>query len=326
MMRRRIFLWTGLAVLFASWLFCAELSAKETYRVNRGDTLASIADRFDVTQDALKSANSLKSSKLKYRQLLTIPTPPKSRIAKTTRPSSSGDEGYRVKKGDTLAAISKKTGVSIADLREFNHMKGNALKVGRTLALRPAGSKPAPVSVSSAPTEISLAPSGPDMDEEEGDGGLAATEKAWAEIERHKQQSAALLGNWSTPEEPKLLVKVAMGFLGAPYRMGGSSVTGIDCSAFVKKIYQVFDINLPRTAAEQSHVGLPVSRSNLSEGDLIFFNTRRSLGHVGIYIGNNEFVHASSRKRGVRIDNLDTPYYNKRFVRAVRLKGSDEGL
>ena len=117
-----------------------------------------------------------------------------------------------------------------------------------------------------------------------------------------------------------------MGFLGAPYRLGGSSVTGIDCSAFVKKIYQFFNINLPRTAFEQSHVGLRVARGELIEGDLLFFKTRRKLGHVGIYIGNNEFVHASSRKRGVRIDNLNTPYFDRRFVRAVRLKGSDGGL
>jgi cell wall-associated NlpC family hydrolase len=326
-MRRRIFLWTGLVVLFASWIFCSELRAKETYRVNRGDTISSISEKFDITPEALKSANGLKGDKLKHKQRLTIPTAQKTgKIAKApaSRPAPPREEAYRVKKGDTLASISKKTGVSIADLRDFNRLKGKALKVGQKIALKPAGSKTAPLPA--ATVEIALKPSLPEMDEEEEDGGLAADERAWAEIEKRKQDNAALLGNWSNPEEPKLLVKVAMGFLGAPYRLGGSTVTGIDCSAFVKKIYQVFNITLPRTAAEQSHVGLPVSRSELTEGDLLFFNTRRNLGHVGIYIGNNEFVHASSRKRGVRVDNLDTPYFNKRFVRAVRLKGSDEGL
>ena len=62
----------------------------------------------------------------------------------------------------------------------------------------------------------------------------------------------------------------------------------------------------------------------LLSGDLVFFNTRRAFGHVGIYIGNHEFVHASSRRSGVRIDSLDTPYYNKSFVKAVRLKDLDE--
>ena len=164
-----------------------------------------------------------------------------------------------------------------------------------------------------------------DLVEEEEDGGIVS-EEILAEVARRTQESESLLGNWRNPDEPKLLVKVAMGFLGAPYRLGGSSVTGIDCSAFVKKIYQLFNITLPRTAYEQSHVGLRVGRGELLEGDLLFFNTRRKLGHVGIYIGNNEFVHASSRKRGVRIDNLNTPYFDRRFVRAVRLKGSNDGL
>ena len=164
----------------------------------------------------------------------------------------------------------------------------------------------------------------PDLEEEE-DGGIV-DERAWADIERRVRNHESLLGNWTNPDEPKLLVKVAMGFLGAPYRLGGSSIKGIDCSALVKKTYQLFNITLPRTAFEQSHVGLRIARGELIEGDLLFFNTRRKLGHVGIYIGNNEFVHASSRKRGVRIDNLNTPYFDRRFVRAVRLKGSHGGL
>jgi len=123
-------------------------------------------------------------------------------------------------------------------------------------------------------------------------------------------------------------VRVAKGFLGAPYRLGGSSVRGLDCSAFVKKIYEFFDVSLPRTAKEQARVGMHVSRDELKEGDLVFFNTRRrAYGHVGIYIGNNEFVHAAAgRARMVRIDTLDKPYYNKRFVKAVRIKGMDSGV
>jgi Cell wall-associated hydrolases (invasion-associated proteins) len=116
---------------------------------------------------------------------------------------------------------------------------------------------------------------------------------------------------------------VATGFLGAPYRLGGSSLKGIDCSAFVRKIYQIFDIDLPRNARAQSKIGISIDREELVEGDLVFFRTRRPLGHVGIYIGNNEFVHASSTNRVVRIDRMDTPYFQKRFQRAVRIKGLD---
>ena len=75
---------------------------------------------------------------------------------------------------------------------------------------------------------------------------------------------------------------------------------------------------------EQSSVGVRIDRTKLEEGDLVFFRTRKPIGHVGIYIGNNEFVHASYRGKSVRIDNLDQPYFQKRFQRAVRVKGLEE--
>ncbi len=326
MMRRRIFLWMGLGVLFISLGLCREGQARETYQVLRGDTLSAIAEKTGVTVAALKTANQLKSNRLKPDQILVVPaskaiSPAKANKNLKSQPPSSplGARIYCVKKGDTLARIAKKTGVPIVELRELNGLEGSALKIGRKLALNKKPNQDA------APAEQTKDQAILDPEEEEEDGGITG-ETTWAEIEKRNKESAELLGKWNNPEEPKLLVKVAMGFLGAPYRLGGSSVKGLDCSGFVKKIYQFFNIDLPRTAFEQSHIGLRVARNELIEGDLLFFNTRRKLGHVGIYIGNNEFVHASSRKRGVRVDNLNTPYFDKRFVKAVRLKGSDVGL
>jgi peptidoglycan endopeptidase LytE len=136
--------------------------------------------------------------------------------------------------------------------------------------------------------------------------------------------SAELIGKWQSPDERRLFIKVAMAFLGAPYRWGGVNLRGIDCSAFVQKIYELFGISLPRTAYEQAHMGVHVAKNKLSVGDLVFFNTKRPLGHVGIYIGDSKFVHASSvGSRVVKIDGLDEPYYNKHFATARRLKGLD---
>ncbi|MGB9630061.1 MAG: C40 family peptidase, partial [Thermodesulfobacteriota bacterium] len=110
-------------------------------------------------------------------------------------------------------------------------------------------------------------------------------------------------------------------FLGVPYRLGGSTLKGIDCSAFVRKIYQIFNVDLPRTAREQIFFGKRVRKEELEEGDLVFFKTHRANGtHVGIYVGNNEFVHASSWSKEVKIDSLETPYFNKRFLQGVRIK------
>lgn len=341
MTRRTILLWMGLVVLFAITDLPREASAGQTYQVRPGDTLAGISKRVGVTAEDLAKANNLRGNLIKPKQILTVPSPPSSPSATTTvsanrtqpaaklsrsskapAPAAVAKSTYRVVKGDTLGRIAAKTGVSAAQLRELNDLKAGKLRVGQTLRLNRKG---APAAVPPETTEVALLRINPELEEEEGDGGPAHAE-AWKEIERRKQENAALLGQWTTPEEPKLLVKVATGFLGAPYRLGGSSVTGLDCSAFVRKIYDMFNITLPRTAFEQARVGMPVPRSELSEGDLIFFNTRRAFGHVGIYIGNNEFVHASSRNRKVRVDNLASPYFDKRFVRAVRVKGADEGL
>ncbi|MBN1364800.1 MAG: peptidoglycan endopeptidase, partial [Syntrophaceae bacterium] len=128
------------------------------------------------------------------------------------------------------------------------------------------------------------------------------------------------LGKWKSRGEMQKLIKKATAFLGAPYRLGGTSKRGIDCSAFVQKVYRNFHVYLPRVARDQSEVGVEVDIDKLAKGDLVFFNTNRSLGHVGIYIGNNKFIHASSRNRRVRIDSLNHPYYQERFERAVRIK------
>jgi len=311
----------GLIVLFASLLFWGEGFARQTYQVRSGDTLFDISERMGVSLKALKTANRLQSSKLKPDQLLVIPTSGVKKSATSAKSSSPSREVYTVRKGDTLTGIAKKTGTTVARLRDLNRLQGSSLKIGKKLTLKTrqdpdALSVPAPVEY----TKNELLP-----EHEEEDDGIVS-EDVRAGIERRTKESRSLLGNWTTPDEPQLLVKAAMGFLGAPYRLGGFSMKGLDCSGLVKKIYQTFNIDLPRTAFEQSHVGLRVARNKLIEGDLLFFNTRRTLGHVGIYIGNNQFVHASSRKRGVRIDNLNTPYYNKQFVRAVRLKGNDDGM
>ena len=316
MMRRRIFLWMGLSILFTSLAICGDLLAKETYKVQQGDTLVGIARKIGVTPGALKAANRMKGS-LKANQTLIIPSPKIKKVSKSKPSPLPRGEVYVVKKKDTLAGIARKTGVSVAELKEINRLPGSALKIGQKLSLKPEPEKQ---------PELLAEYTGDELEADGADGAILTPDEALAEIERHKKESAALLGKWSSPDEPKLLVDAAMGFLGAPYRFGGFSIRGIDCSGLAKKIYQLFDIDLPRTANEQARVGMRVARSDLSEGDLLFFNTRRRGGHVGIYIGNNEFVHAASRKRGVRVDNLDTPYFDKRFIRAVRLKGSDDGL
>lgn len=319
MMRRLVFLCIGLGILLAPWGLCRDGQASSTYQVRQGDTLSGIAERLGVAPDDLRAANHLTKSNLNPLQILIIPAP--SAPQTKSQPSSSLRQRiYLVKKGDSLEKIARKTGVSVASLREINRLKGSALKIGQKIELYRSQ-----VSEAAETPELVNHQVKPEPEPEAEEDGGTTNDGVSTVAERPKQENAAPFGQWKNPEEQKMLVKVAMGFLGAPYRLGGSSVTGLDCSAFVKKTYQFFNIDLPRTAFQQSLVGLRVKRSELVAGDLIFFDKRRRLSHVGIYIGDNKFVHASSYKRRVRVDNLNMPYFDKHFIRAVRLKGNDEG-
>jgi cell wall-associated NlpC family hydrolase len=114
--------------------------------------------------------------------------------------------------------------------------------------------------------------------------------------------------------------------LNLPYKFGGNGIFGLDCSSFVQKVYGFVGQPLPRSAREQFKVGEEINKAELQSGDLLFFRTYASFpSHVGIYIGNNMFIHASSRAKKVQIDNLDTPYYVKRFIGAKRPLSSPEG-
>ena len=109
---------------------------------------------------------------------------------------------------------------------------------------------------------------------------------------------------------------------GAPYRLGGSSKTGIDCSQFTKRLYKdVYGEHLEDVAWRQWNQTKRISKANLEVGDIVFFNSRVSPSgwHCGIYIGYNKFVHASNRREGVIISDLNSYPYNRSYKGAGRL-------
>ena len=142
------------------------------------------------------------------------------------------------------------------------------------------------------------------------------TKEFIGKYERMESLSSAL-----TTRE-KILLEI-ISYLDTPYKYGGVDRNGIDCSAFTLHVFNTaIGLELPRTSSEQFNFGeLISSRSDLAFGDLLFFNTtRRSYpGHVGIYIGENLFAHAS-RSLGVTVSSLESSYYKKRYIGARRIK------
>lgn len=114
------------------------------------------------------------------------------------------------------------------------------------------------------------------------------------------------------------LVSTARRFLGVPYRWGGEDRSGFDCSGLTMVSYRLNGLNLPRNSRAQFDAGRPVARQSLQRGDLVFFATQggRRVTHVGMYIGNDEFIHAPRAGQTVRVASLTNNYFNRTFVGA----------
>lgn len=122
------------------------------------------------------------------------------------------------------------------------------------------------------------------------------------------------------------LVVTAMGYLGVPYRLGGNTFeSGLDCSGFVRAIYeQTVGLVLPRRAAEQAQATREIAKEELQPGDLVFFNTlRRAYSHVGIYVGDNKFIHSPRPGAHVRVEDMGVNYWRTRFDGARRVDALD---
>jgi LysM repeat protein len=304
----------GLVFLSLSLGVCQGGRAEEKYTIRPGDTLYGISKSFGVSLEALKKANALERNSIHPKQVLAIPTrrekdedeesrtpstlPSEKDSSACIRRALGETDSYVVQKGDSLFSISAKAGLPIEEIKKINRLHTSTLKIGQILILPKERSRLDGMAEEPADGEEILGPS------EREEGSVAST----------------ALGKWSNLEERSLLVRVVKTFLGVPYKLGGSTLKGIDCSAFVKKIYEVFNIQLPRTTREQFSIGKKVEKNQLEEGDLVFFRESGNRAHVGIYVGENQFVHASSYSKEVKIDYLDTPYYSKRFLRGVRVK------
>ncbi len=289
--------------------------AEVSHVVKRGESLSTIARKYQSTSQKIKKANGLQDTRLQIGQRLVIPTsqPPQSakkRKEKISGPVAIQDKPYThvVKKGETLSGIAHRYQVHPQKIRDLNELRNSNLQVGQKLALyrtpEPASSMP---SIS-----------------ESSDDSAEKSEVTDVTDDGEVLKSDVLVTTLSSEEkEGSHLVRVAQAFLGVKYRRGGNSLLqGLDCSAYVQKVFQVVGVDLPRTAREQFGVGFAVARDALRLGDLVFFKPGKAqrVGHVGIYIGDGHFIHTSQIERKVNIDSLNSRYFSTRFIGARRIQ------
>lgn len=244
--------------------------------------------------------------------------------------SASADWMYKVRKGDNLSRIAKRFHVKAKSIREASGLESDRLMPGVRLTIPTSPSKTKKAAPQTAEMQLSRADGGAveESPQETRSGSRYILElKELADspvVKELKELSEPVAGNNGIGGIKEKLIRIARKMLDIPYRFGGCSFRGIDCSAYVQKVFGLLDIMLPRTAREQFGLGKRVGKEDLSVGDLVFFRTYAKFpSHVGIYLGDNRFIHASSTERKVTIDRLDAPYFIKRFVGARRLPLND---
>ena len=285
----------------------AILQADVTHTVKPGESLYAIGKKYQVNTEEILAANQLSSETIRVGQKLVVPGFEAKRgnsVTKNVSPSEGEAAGaskvpkmHKVKKGETPASIAKKYGLEAEDLKEINELKGPKLKAGQVIRLR-------------------LEEDGEDFGAEKNESDKAPGEKQ--EAISFVQGDGFLMGEKSR----ELLGRVAKSFMGFRYTKGGGSINGMDCSSYVQRVYKIFGIDLPRTAREQFRMGYAVAKNALQVGDLVFFKRAKSREptHVGIYIGDNKYIHTSQTKRQVDMDNLEGRYANLHFVGAKRIE------
>jgi len=320
----------------------------DTYTVKKGDTLSHIARNNSLSVNELKKLNGLKSDLIFPNQKLTLSNTKDAGKTTETKPatqptSTTKTSTYTIVSGDTLSAIAQKHKISLGDLKSWNKLNSDLIYPGQKLVVSKTTqtSTPAPSTGSTeGPTASAPTPaveSATVYTIKSGDtlGKIASQfnmtvknlkalnnlssdliyagktlkvsgQATPAKTTEDKKPEAA------TPSTSDNVIQVAKSLVGTPYAWGGSTTKGFDCSGFIYYVYNKTGKNLTRTSAE-GYYNRSYYVDKPQVGDLVFFeNTyKKGISHVGIYLGNNEFVHAGNDK--VEISNLNNSYYKKHF-------------
>ena len=266
----------------------------------------------------MKKGQTLKMGKvIKVPKKVTSSKKKKKVVKRSTRKKTTTLAKYRIKRGDTLSSIARKNHTTVAKIRKANGLKkGAVLKSGRVVKVPKTSYRI--VKTKTKKSNKKFAASLSTLD----------TVKLGTTISTKKQKKKFTVndiffgGSKKDAAKCKRIEKVAKKKLGKRYVWGASGTKNTyDCSSFTKYVYRKNGIAIPRTSIMQSKHGKYVKRKDLKKGDLIFFDTSKRrkgyVNHVGIYLGNNKFIHASSAKKRVVVSSL-SKFYGQRYKGARR--------
>jgi len=267
-------------------------SSTKTYKVVSGDSLIKIANKFSITLGELKQWNKI-SSTIIYPGDVLVVSKPSSSSSNSSNSSSSGSSSnnstnvstgtYTIKSGDTLGKIASSYNLSVAKLKQLNNLTSDLIFPGQKLKV--TGST----------------------------GNVTETNSS---AEKEEADKPEFISDNSTSN--KSIISVANSLIGIPYAWGGSTTAGFDCSGLIYYLFNKTGESISRLSA-QGYYDRSFYVDTPSVGDLVFFEDtyKEGISHVGVYIGNNQFVHADSD--GVRKTSLDNSYYKKHFNSFKRL-------
>ncbi|ASB90330.1 NlpC/P60 family protein [Bacillus sonorensis] len=263
------------AIVLGTSLFAGAASA-QTVKVKKGDTLWGFSKKYGTTINKIKKENKLTSDTIYIGQTLSING--SSKQSKASKSAASSSSTHKVVRGDSLWKISKTYNMTVNELKKLNGLKTDLIRIGQVLKVKGTSNVKA-----------------------------ASTTKPSSTSKKTTQSSTKL--------NTSKLVSDARALIGTPYKWGGTTPSGFDCSGFIWYL-----LNKQTNVARTSTAGYWSSMTKVSSpavGDFVFFTTYKAgPSHMGVYIGNNKFIHASSD--GVMTSDMTSSYWKPRYLGAKR--------